>query len=547
MKKMTGIKKKLIWAVCIVLLFIPTYIGIWAYASARKAPVREGAVTRMELTDLTGNTYIFTTESSEKEFEGSVIAYFLDLNKASKAVGSLPQQLAFADYFEAVYYSYDLATTYRYYFSADPDNSYFVDGSGKAYKIPADKASTFIQSSYGVCIFPASAPPVMNFGDGGTVILPTEMSWQCLSYGNIYKEVEVPTSSEMQRITLLGGLDLRFTIEPDYLVVSIKRYGLTVYDDLYENIASYTFEEGETLDVTVTAKWYENEARGAFGEATYEFAAYVQPAPVFYLGETSIQPGEFVVITGKNVTDISQITFTSEPEIGYTPKFYRDGDYVRALVPISVDLPDTSSYSFTINAGGVTQTISLAIEPKTFRSKDVNVSTQEMASKFTAETLEEFSRVAGPYLTADGEVRYWEGKFIEGVANRYITAGFGIYRKLTGTYGSGEPYRNPGVDYIVNAGDKALAANNGKVIYVGDLTLTGNTVIIDHGFGLKSLYAYLGEIEVKVGDMVKTGDTIGTVGTTGFTAGYGFQYRLYVNNIPVCPYSLWEQGIPMTE
>ena len=130
--------------------------------------------------------------------------------------------------------------------------------------------------------------------------------------------------------------------------------------------------------------------------------------------------------------------------------------------------------------------------------------------------------------------------------NRYITAGFGIYRKLTGTYGSGEPYRNPGVDYIVNAGDKALAANNGKVIYVGDLTLTGNTVIIDHGFGLKSLYAYLGEIEVKVGDMVKTGDTIGTVGTTGFTAGYGFQYRLYVNNIPVCPYSLWEQGIPMT-
>lgn len=544
---MTGTQKKIIWAVCIVLLFIPTYIGIWAYASARKAPVREGAVTRMELTDLNGTVYSFSADSAKDEFEGGALAFFIALNEASKSVGSLPQQLAFADYFKAVYYSYDLATTYRYYFSTDPDSSYFIDGYGNAYKIPADKASVFIQSAYGVCLFPASTPPSMNFGDGGTLILPTEMTWQCLSYGNIYKEVDVPKATEAQKLTLLGGLDLRFTVDPDYVLVNIKRDGITVYDDLYENIAAYQFEEGVNLDVTVTAKWYENAERGAFGEAVYEFVAYVQPAPVFYLGETSIQPGEFVVLTGKNVTDVAQITFKSEPAIGYSPVFYRDGDYVRALIPISVDLPDASSYSFTINCSGVTQTISLAIEPKTFKSKDVTVSTQTMASKYTTETIEEFNRIAGQYLNAASDGRYWEGKFIEGVANRYITAGFGIYRKLIGSYGNGQTYRNPGVDYIVNAGDKAIAANNGKVIYVGELALTGKTVIVDHGLGLKSLYAYLGDTAVKAGDTVKTGDIIGAVGQTGFTAGYGFQYRLYVNNIPVCPYSLWEQGIPMTE
>jgi len=544
---MAGFKKKLIWAICVVLLFVPTYIGVWSYFSARRAPVREGAVTRLELTDLNGTIFTFTTDSLEEEFEGGALTYFLNLNEKSKPVGSLPQQLTFADYFKAVYYSYDLATTYRYYFSADPDSSYFVDGAGKAYKIPADIASKFIQSSYGMCLFPASTPPTMNFGDGGVVILPAEMTWQCLSYGNVYKEVEVPTSTQTQKITILGGLDLRFTVEPDYMLVNIKRDGLTVYDDLYENISSFNFEEGASFNVTITAKWYENKERGAFGEAVYEFVANVKPAPVFYLGETSIQPGEFVVLTGKNVTDISQITFSSDPDIGYTPKFYRDGDYVRALVPISVDLPDASAYTFTVNCGGVTQTLSIAIEPKTFRSKDVTVSTREMASKFTHETVEEFNNIAGQYLAAESEARYWEGKFIEGVAGRYITAGFGIYRKKAGAYGTGETYRNPGVDYIVNAGDKALAANNGKVIYVGELAWTGKTVIIDHGLGLKSLYAYLGDVSVKVGDMVKTGDTIGTVGTTGFTSGYGFQYRLYVHNIPVCPYSLWEQGIPMTE
>ncbi len=479
---MAGFKKKLIWAICVVLLFVPTYIGVWSYFSARRAPVREGAVTRLELTDLNGTIFTFTTDSLEEEFEGGALTYFLNLNEKSKPVGSLPQQLTFADYFKAVYYSYDLATTYRYYFSADPDSSYFVDGAGKAYKIPADIASKFIQSSYGMCLFPASTPPTMNFGDGGVVILPAEMTWQCLSYGNVYKEVEVPTSTQTQKITILGGLDLRFTVEPDYMLVNIKRDGLTVYDDLYENISSFNFEEGASFNVTITAKWYENKERGAFGEAVYEFVANVKPAPVFYLG-----------------------------------------------------------------CGGVTQTLSIAIEPKTFRSKDVTVSTREMASKFTHETVEEFNNIAGQYLAAESEARYWEGKFIEGVAGRYITAGFGIYRKKAGAYGTGETYRNPGVDYIVNAGDKALAANNGKVIYVGELAWTGKTVIIDHGLGLKSLYAYLGDVSVKVGDMVKTGDTIGTVGTTGFTSGYGFQYRLYVHNIPVCPYSLWEQGIPMTE
>lgn len=546
---MKSIQKKLIWAVCLVALFIPTYIGIWAYTSARKAPVREGVVSRMELTDLTGTVYSFTSGSSEEGFEGGALAYFLALNDASKPVGSLPQQLVAADYFKAVYYSYDLSTTYRYYFSADPDNSYFVDGSGKAYKIPADKASAFIQSSYGVSIFPASTPPSMTFGDGGTTILPTAMSWQCLSYGNVYKEVDVPVATDATPVSipLLGGLDMRFTVEPDYLLVNIKRDGLTVYDDQYENIASYAFEEGSKLDITVTAKWYENEERGAFGEATYQFMANVQAAPVFYLGENSIQPGEFVVLTGKNVTDIAEITFTSEPAINYTPVFYKDGDYVRALVPISVQLPDATAYTFTVNCSGVTQTLSLAIEPKTFKSKDVTVSTQTMASKYTKETIDEFNNAAGPYLNAPGVVRHWDGLFIEGVENRYITAGFGIYRKLTGTYGNGETYRNPGVDYIVNAGDKAVAANSGKVIYVGELALTGKTIIVDHGFGLKSLYAYLGETAVNAGDMVKTGDTIGTVGTTGFTAGYGFQYRLYVNTIPVCPYSLWENEIPMTE
>jgi Membrane proteins related to metalloendopeptidases len=546
---MTGIKNKLIWAVCLIALFIPTYIGIWAYSSAQKAPVKDGAVTRMELTDLAGTAYTIDGNTAAEGFNGSVLSYFLSLNDDAKSVGDIPDQLVNANYFKAVYYSYDLSTTYRYYFSADPENAYYVDSAGTAYKITSADASIFIQSAYGISIFPASNPPTMIFGDGGTEILPTSMTWQCLSYGNTYKQVDVPIASETdkQSVTLLGGLDMRFSVQPDYLLVNIKQDGVTVYDDLYENIASYTFAEGSNLTVTITAKWYQDDERGAYGEAIYEYNANVKAAPVFYLGETSIEPGEFVVLTGKNVTDISTITFASEPTINYTPVFYQDGSNVRALIPISVELPDATAYTFTITSGGVTQTVSLSIETKAFKSKDVTVSSQDLAAKYTADTLKEFNDGVAAYLTASDSTKYWSGVFAEGVTDRYITAGFGIYRKLSGTYGTGESYRNPGVDYIVSQGDNAVADNAGKIIFVGEFALTGKTVIIEHGFGLKSLYAYLGDVTVKVGDTVKTGDIIGTVGTTGFTSGYGFQYRLYVNSIPVCPYSLWEHGIPMTD
>ena len=64
----------------------------------------------------------------------------------------------------------------------------------------------------------------------------------------------------------------------------------------------------------------------------------LSPAEFAYLlrcdGQTEIEPGDFVVITAKNVDDPAAITFASEPDIGFTPTFFTDGDYVRALVPI---------------------------------------------------------------------------------------------------------------------------------------------------------------------------------------------------------------------
>ena len=132
---------------------------------------------------------------------------------------------------------------------------------------------------------------------------------------------------------------------------------------------------------------------------------------------------------------------------------------------------------------------------------------------------------------------------LEPVADRQVKTGFGLHITLSANQTT---YRHEGVNYVVRTNDTAIATYGGKVIYVGELTLSGLTVIVDHGGGLKSLYAHLGASSVVVGDVVEQGQTIGTVGQSGFTEGTNLHYGLYCFGVPVCPYDLWEKGIAIS-
>src|SRR5262249_39315201 len=92
---------------------------------------------------------------------------------------------------------------------------------------------------------------------------------------------------------------------------------------------------------------------------------------------------------------------------------------------------------------------------------------------------------------------------------------------ISGVYGSqrilnGEP-RAPhmGVDVAAPAGTPVAAAAGGVVRLAKELFLTGNTVLIDHGYGLTTSYAHLSRIDVAVGQRVRQGETIGAIGATG--------------------------------
>jgi murein DD-endopeptidase MepM/ murein hydrolase activator NlpD len=84
------------------------------------------------------------------------------------------------------------------------------------------------------------------------------------------------------------------------------------------------------------------------------------------------------------------------------------------------------------------------------------------------------------------------------------------------------------------------AANNGKVVFAGDLGIYGQCIIIDHGLGLQTLYGHLSRMSVKAGDAVQKGQIIGNSGATGMAAGDHLHYGVVVGGQEVNPVEWWD-------
>ena len=137
--------------------------------------------------------------------------------------------------------------------------------------------------------------------------------------------------------------------------------------------------------------------------------------------------------------------------------------------------------------------------------------------------------------------KYWDGKFLRlrGSAKRAGFADHRIYK-----YKGKEIDRavHLGIDLASTANAPVKAANSGTVILTQEIGIFGNTVIIDHGFGLCSLYSHLSQISVNKGDMVKKGDDIGFTGLTGLAVGDHLHFSMIVHNVFVNPVEWWDNS-----
>lgn len=157
----------------------------------------------------------------------------------------------------------------------------------------------------------------------------------------------------------------------------------------------------------------------------------------------------------------------------------------------------------------------------------------ELSEKDLARYNREARRLRGFWATATPE-RLWAGGFRIPVKARRVSGNFGRRRVLNGE--SRSPHS--GEDFPADSGTPVRATQRGRVVMAQDLFFSGNTVVLDHGLGLYTLYAHLNSMSVKEGDMLDGNQLLGRVGSTGRVTGPHLHWGVRLNGARVNPLDL---------
>lgn len=216
---------------------------------------------------------------------------------------------------------------------------------------------------------------------------------------------------------------------------------------------------------------------------------------------------------------------TTYPAYEIAPNQYR------ALVP-TTPVEKAGVRKLKVSGDGQEQNLSVQVRDRKFPVQRINLP----PGKSGLEATElELNRVKA-FKALQTPQKYWNGLFLKPNKGRMSTI-YGVRRYYNGKFAN--DYYHRGVDYAGAAGSAVVAPAAGRVAMVGRVSqgfrVHGNVVGIDHGQGVTSIFMHLSRINVKEGDLVKPGQLIGAVGSTGASTGPHLHWGLYVNGLSVDP------------
>ena len=250
----------------------------------------------------------------------------------------------------------------------------------------------------------------------------------------------------------------------------------------------------------------------------------------------ALAPGEVVAITVRAPEAVTAVgTVWRERPVTFVRR--RDGLW-HALVGVDVEeAPGPRSVQIVARRSSGTNVVAshpLTLEPKQWRTRQLKV-----AARFVDPPASALPRIRKESEFLNGVFRetraeqLWAGPFarpVEGVA----VSGFGVRSVL-----NGKP-RGPhnGADFAAGTGTPIVAPAAAVVVVARNLYYSGNTVILDHGFGLFSTMAHLSAFDVREGGSVERGQLLGKVGATGRVTGPHLHWSVRLLGARVDPESL---------
>lgn len=401
---------------------------------------------------------------------------------------------------------------------------------------------------------PSVEPMPLTVGEGENA---QSVSWwdyawyQPVCGGIIYKKFAPPPTSQMtpQIENDKKVLPISHSSQLDMQIV-IKNQTGVVFEGDGTQYADFAFPQNGDYEVTVTVG-REKDGSKPYGSFLYKFRLAVKQEPKVAISKTSAYQGEIVSVTVENAD--AGVRPTGESEIGPVNFISSGGSYI-AFVPISY-MRGTGEYPITITCGSYDFELSINVLASGYTDeyhytreymaslaeKDENSAENQPADN-NSQTLspekqaEEYRNAIWPLFDVWDDGVYWNGTFISPV-DAPVTGQFGAYMHIDD---SEQTQQNSGVYFAADKGSEVVAPCGGRVLYAGYLQLCGNTVVIEHGAGLKSYFYHMDTLGVTTGQIVEQGAPIGTVGETGTDLPSHLAYEVKIGNQSVNPNDLFK-------
>jgi len=245
------------------------------------------------------------------------------------------------------------------------------------------------------------------------------------------------------------------------------------------------------------------------------------------LPQANAVPGGVAVVALADDVDLSQVRFGKKRVMTVV-----DGEQWYAVVGLSLNTtPGTQSLSYK-NKNGETKKLSFNVVDKNYREQRITLKNKRQVNPYK----NDLERIAKERKLIGAAFSKWTNRsdinmqFEQPVAGPFSSP-FGLKR-----FFNDQP-RNPhsGLDIAAATGTPIHAPAKGTVIESGNFFFNGNTVFVDHGQGLVTMYCHMSKINVANGDKLQRGDVIGEVGETGRVTGAHLHWSVSLNNARVDP------------
>ena len=248
--------------------------------------------------------------------------------------------------------------------------------------------------------------------------------------------------------------------------------------------------------------------------------------PALALPENSPVPGGVAVVDLGPASQPAPSAHRGEQPLAVVA----DKDHWFALLGIPLDTAQ-GNLEITVSSGSTASVRHVAVRSKAYPEQRLTIKDKRKVDP----DPEDLARIAREREITDAVKRRFSADMPDTdfalPASGPLSSRFGLRRIF-----NGQP-RNPhaGLDVAVGTGAPVRAPAAGVVANTGDYFFNGNTVFIDHGQGLITAYMHLSRLDVRAGQTVKRGETIGAVGATGRVTGPHLHWAVILNDTPVDP------------